>query len=103
MKRFLCPQHIHHLKTEGKSVLLSSEKCSICKYEKRPTSLKDTARQLEDIAISMRIAYNDPYYDPFGYSFINPLEETINKFLKAISPCYAKRFIETISKDVKLE
>lgn len=102
MKRYLCSKHIHHLKNENKSVVLSQDKCSICRWEKRPLTLKDMARNLEGIAESMRIAYEDPYYDPFGitYRTIFPL---MNKFLKSCHVAYRKQFVDEITEGIEYE
>lgn len=99
MKRFLCPKHIHHLKKEGKSVELSTEKCSICKWNKRIWTLADLARQLEDVASSLRESHRDPYYDPFGYGYVQPLQEVIREFIRSMHIDYRKNFIKGLTNE----
>lgn len=96
MKRYLCPQHIHHLKTEGKSIQLSTEKCSICRWQKRPLSLKDMARELENIAWNLRFVHDEPDYDPFGFTYVGPLEKILNRFYNNMHPDYREGFIKSI-------
>lgn len=102
MKRFLCPTHIHHLKVQGKSINLDSKQCSICRFEARPLSLIDAARQFENIAESMRIAYENPDYDPFGYTWMDVFK-IVNKLIKSCHKDYRKSIIDQILKDVENE
>lgn len=100
MTRFLCPQHMHHLKIQGKTVQLNSEKCSICKWKKRPLTLKDAARNLEDIAANMRYAHENPDYDPFGYTYTD-IFRLMNRFLKSCHKDYRKSFIKELLEGVE--
>ena len=97
MKRSLCPEHMHHLKTQGKSVTLNSEACTVCRWKKRPLTLQDMARELEMIAESLRIAHEDPYYDPFGITYMGDLERVLNRFYNTMHPDYRANFIKAIS------
>lgn len=99
MKRSLCSNHMYHLKTEGKTATLNQTSCSICRWNDRPLTLKDMARQLEWIAESMRIAHEDPYYDPFGFTYVGDLEKTLNRFYNTMHIDYRDNFIKGIMKD----
>lgn len=96
-KRFLCPIHSYRLKT--KPVILSKEKCSICRWEKRPWTLKDVAVELRNVADDMEFAHNDEYYDPHGITFLSSFEEVVKGFLKSIHPHYRKNFLNAIQDD----
>ncbi len=98
MKRFLCPQHSHHLKEKIRSIQLSTSECSICRWEGRPLTLKDVAAELENVVVSMRVAYDDPYYDPFGVTFVKPLQIVVKAFLNSIHESYRKNFLEELNK-----
>ncbi len=87
----------------GREALLSTPKCSICRYQKRPLQLKDMARALEVIAQDMRFAHDNPYYDPHGFTTFHPLNELLNKYLKSIHIGYRKTFISEITKGVDLD
>lgn len=102
MKRFLCPQHSHHLvriRKDHKPIQLSTEKCSICRWEKRPWTLKDVAVELRHLAESLEMCHSDPYYDPFGVSFMGHFEEIVRGFLKSIHPGYRDNFLKGLTKD----
>jgi len=96
MKRFLCPKHIHHLKTEGKSVNLDSNQCTICRWEKRPKTLVNIANVLEHIASDMRYAHENPYYDPHGITYHDKFISVMVDYLQAIHPAYRKQIINKI-------
>lgn len=98
MKRFLCPSHAHRLKPKARPVQLSTEECSICKWEKRPYTLLDIARELEDIAVSMRVAHESPDYDPFGYSYAYPFQALILEWFRMMHEDYRKTYINEINK-----
>jgi len=100
MKRFLCPEHLHYLKTEGKSLQLSTLNCSICRFKKRLATLADLARDFEGVALDLRFAHENPSYDPHGISFSRNIETTINRYLKAIHPDYRTNFLKAIQKDL---
>lgn len=97
MKRFLCPQHSHQLKAKTRPVQLSSDECSICRWENRPWTLKDIAVELEIVADSMKFAHDNPEYDPHGVTFLEAFAETIKGFLKSTHPDYKKMFLDQIS------
>ena len=101
MKRSLCPEHIYHLKVQGKTVQLNTKECSICRWKARPIRLPDMARELEGIAESMRFAYENPDYDPFGYTFTD-IFKLMNRFLKSCHKDYRKNFINDLTKDVEV-
>ena len=96
MKRYLCPSHSHKLADKTKSILLSTEKCSICRWDKRPHTLKDLARELEYISEAMRFAAEDESYDPFGYTWSKPFEDLVVEYVKMIHVDYRKSFLERL-------
>jgi hypothetical protein len=98
-KRYLCPQHIHHLKTQGKSIELSTEKCSVCRWEKRPWTLKDFAVEFKNISENLLFAHDNPDYDPFGITFMGDIEKTVKGFIKSIHPDYRKNFLKALNDD----
>ncbi len=97
MKRFMCPEHTYRLKTGSKAVLLSTEQCSICKWDKRPWTLKDFALELEDIACSLHISHENPNYDPFGFTYAPQIEDFIVNWLKGVNPKYRKSLLKRIN------
>lgn len=102
MKRNLCQQHLHNLKSIGKGIKLStSDECSVCRWKARRLTLKDAAVRLRIIADNIEYAYNHPDYDPFGHSFMSDFSELINRFIKAINPYYRAGFIQQILKDIE--
>lgn len=96
MKRYLCPSHGHLLKT--KPVGLSTELCSVCRWENRTWTLTDFASQLEDIAQSLRFADERPDYDPHGITYARDITSFIKTWLKTIHPDYRKGLLEEINK-----
>lgn len=99
MKRFLCPKHSHLLKT--KPTMLSTTECTMCRWENRPMTLKDLARQLEDVAYSMRLAYEDEYYDPHGITWSYPFQDIIKDYLSMIHQDYRDNFIKDLNETFK--
>ena len=95
MKRFLCPSHSHQLKT--KPVGLSTDNCTVCRWIKRPWTLKDISIELRDVALSMQYCHENPDYDPFGITWVNDFKEVIKGFLKATDPSYRKTFLEELN------
>lgn len=98
-KRYLCPQHAHHLGIKSKPVQLSTEHCTICRWEKRPMTLGDFAREFEGIAYSLRNAQEDPWYDPHGFTFAPLIEDTTVEWLKMIHKDYRKNFLDRLDKE----
>jgi hypothetical protein len=96
MKRFLCSKHSHHIK--DKPIQLSTEKCSICRWGNRPWTLKDLAIELENVSAAMRFAHDDEYYDPFGYTYVQPLQDVVKAFINMMHPDYRKNFLEELNK-----
>lgn len=101
MRRAVCPNHAVLLKPSRKAAILSEPDCVLCKWEKRPLKLQDMARALEGIAGAMRIAAADETYDPFGVTYLGPLQEILNSFYHTMHPAYQKGFIESITKERK--
>lgn len=99
MKRFLCSKHSYHIKDKKRSIQLSTEDCSVCRWENRPWTLKDVATELENVASAMRYAHDDPDYDPFGITFIQPLQIVLKGLLKSIAPSYRKNFLEELNNE----
>ena len=97
MKRYLCPIHAHHLKE--KPVSLSSDKCSICRWENRRWTLKDIAVKLQNISCSLLEAHNDPYFDPHGITYLDDFKEVIIGFINLMAPHYKKVFLEEIQNE----
>lgn len=98
MKRFLCSEHSYKIKDTKKPISFSDKECSFCRYENRPWTIKDIAVSLENAAISMKYAFDDPYSDPFGFSFLPELEEAMVAFLKVIESSYRDRLLEKFNK-----
>jgi hypothetical protein len=98
MKRFLCSEHSHKIKDTKKPISFSDKECSFCRYENRPWTIKDIAVSLENAAISMKYAFDDPHSDPFGFSFLPELEEAMVAFLKVIESSYRDRLLEKFNK-----
>lgn len=96
MKRFLCPKHIHHLKTEGKSIELSTEKCTICRWENRPWTLADLAYELEGLAYTLRMVHDSPGYDPHGISYGRDMNNLVLTWMRMIHPDYRKQLLNEI-------
>lgn len=95
MKRFLCPSHAHKLKS--KPVSLSTEKCSICRWENRPWTFGDFAVEMENIAYTFRLCQDDPYYDPHGISYGKEMTDLIKNWIKGIHPDYRKNLLKDIN------
>lgn len=102
-KRYLCPSHAHHLGVKSKPVQLSIEQCTICRWEKRPMTLGDFAREFESIACSLRIAQEDPWYDPHGFTFGPQIEDVTVAWLKGIDKSYRKNFLDRLNEEFKSE
>lgn len=102
MKRFLCPKHSHHLKVQGKPVLLSSiVDCSICRWKQRIWTLVDFAQELENIASSMRLAHDNPGYDPMGITYGYDFQDLVKVWIKTIHPDYKESFLKAMNDETK--
>lgn len=96
MKRYSCLGHVHHVKV-GKSVTMDSQRCSICRFHDRPKSLADVARLFENAAELMRMAHENPDYDPIGLSWASDVEKAMLTYLRAINPAYRKSVLATLN------
>jgi len=104
MKRNLCKSHSHLYKEDSKPTMLSStKKCTFCRRKTREPVMRTIARKLESAAIGMKMAHEDPYYDPFGYGFRDDIETAVNLYLKMLHPDYLNDAIETMMEGVKNE
>jgi len=100
MKRELCDKHYHHAKLKSANIIKDNPKCSICRWENRPWTLKDFATEFRNIADSLEICHDNPYYDPFGITFSKDIEDTVINFLNSIHPDYRKIMLDKINKSV---
>jgi len=100
MKRYFCDTHYMSIGL-GKGAIRDLEKCSICRYLKRPATLKDIARDLERVAESMRFAHEHSHYDPHGITYARDFEKAVIRYLKAIHKDYRKNFITALEKEVE--
>ena len=100
MKHNLCYKHAYHKKNKTRPIQLTDEaECSICRWDKRPDTKKDIARKLEDTAYSMRHAFDNPNYDPFGFSYAPDMENIILGWIKAINEPYKKQLVDKINQE----
>lgn len=97
MKRFLCPQHSHLFMNTKRPVTLSTERCTACRWENRPTTLIDLARALEDVAGNLRFTVEQGEdYDPFGITWVGDFEKTIIDYLNMIHESYRGNFLKAL-------
>lgn len=94
MKRAICPQHIHYVRN-GKSALLSSENCSICKRASKIGPLR-TAELFKNLVFELEFSVENPYYDQFGFNIQSAAEKALKAYFKLIHPAYAKPLLESL-------
>ncbi len=94
-KRFLCPNHGHHIKR--KPAILSTEQCTICRWDRRPWTLGDFSVELRNIAEVLSEAQKNPSWDPHGITFGDAIEGFIENWLKAIHKDYRRNLLKRLA------
>lgn len=99
--RYLCCGHTYVTRINAtllnKPIVLSdTDRCSICRWEARPWTLKDVAVELRNIADAMEQAYIDPYSDPFGLTYSRPLIDAMKGLMDRTNSAYLETFLELI-------
>lgn len=102
-KRELCQNHTSYIKNKSCNISKDNPNCSICRWQERPITLKDFARDLEGIAENLRFAHDHPDYDPHGITFLGDFENVVVKFLNSIDKSYRKNMLESIVGKVRDE
>jgi hypothetical protein len=103
MKRYLCPNHAHLLTGKHKTIQLSSEHCTVCKWQNRPYTLKDFSAELKEISERMQFAADDETYDPFGFTYAQQFDNIIIEWYKSIHPSYMKTSIDKLLQELSYE
>ena len=95
MKRHLCPSHSGLLKSK-KPTLLDSEKCTICRWEKRPLSIINMGKRFQDLSIFIEYHRDDVDDLNFQIHLFSDIENLINKVYNSMHKDHRDNFINAI-------